>query len=85
MFVIYKNMPPVQFIINLPFLFSGVLIKWLYFVRKGFGKEYITGIKEGMEKCRGCKKAEFEKQPIGRYIKLEIELIANIFRVLLGN
>lgn len=84
MFVIYKNMPLGQWIINLPFLVLGVLIKWLFFVRRGFGKEYLTGVKEGIKKCRGCKKAELEKQPVSRYVKLEIEMISNIFRIIIG-
>lgn len=34
MFVIYKNMPLLQFLINLPFLFAGVLVKWLFSTKK---------------------------------------------------
>ena len=83
-FVVYKNMPLGQKIINLPFLLLGVLIKWLFFVKKGFGKEYLTGIKKGLRECSGCKKAELEKQPVSRYAKLEIEMISNIFRILFG-
>lgn len=83
-FVIYKNMPLGQRIVNMPFLLLGVLIKWLFFVRRGFGGEYLTGIKEGIRECRGCKKVEFEKQPVSRYVKLEIEMISNIFRIFVG-
>lgn len=83
-FVAYKNMPVPQRIVNAPFLFAGTLIKWLFFCRKGFGKEYRTGIKEGIAACRSLKTADFAAQPPARYVKLEIEMISNIFRVLRG-
>lgn len=84
MFVVYKNMPKPQRILNSPFLFFGVLVKWLFFCRKGFGKEYRTGIKEGIATRHGCKTADFQKQTFGRYVKLENEMFSNIFRVLRG-
>ena len=37
-FVIYKNMPVLQLVLNVPFIFIGMLIKTLFFVRKGFEK-----------------------------------------------
>ena len=36
--MIYKNMPFLQIILNLPLLIPGFVVKWLFFVRKGFGK-----------------------------------------------
>ena len=33
-FLIYKNMPLLQLIINLPFLILGFLVKYLFYVRK---------------------------------------------------
>ena len=49
-YLIYKNMPVLQILWNLPFLIPGFLIKMLFFVKKGYGKEYITGLaKAGAE------------------------------------
>lgn len=45
--LIYKNMPLIQILINLPFIFLGYLIKLIYFTVKGMGKEYIHGIVDG--------------------------------------
>ena len=36
-YLIYKNMPLLQLILNLPFLLVGFLIKYLFFVKKGLG------------------------------------------------
>ena len=48
-YLIYKNMPVLQIIINLPFLVAGFGIKILFFTLKGFGREYIAGIKNGFQ------------------------------------
>ena len=39
-YMIYKNMPWLQILINLPFLTAGFLIKLIFFAAKGFGREY---------------------------------------------
>jgi GT2 family glycosyltransferase len=82
MFVIYKNMPLLQLLINLPFLFAGVLVKWLFFCKKGFGRRYLEGIAEGIGQCRTCRKVRFKVGNLRNYVKIEWELITNIFRVL---
>ena len=40
-FLIYKNMPIIQLIINSLFILLGMLIKAIYFTLKGLGKSYI--------------------------------------------
>ena len=51
-YLAYKNMPALQLFINLPFLLAGFGIKYLFFVKKGFGKTYRKGLKEGLLMCR---------------------------------
>lgn len=58
-FVIYKNMPVLQLALNVPFIFIGMFIKTLFFVRKGFGEDYCKGILEGICDCRKCWKVKF--------------------------
>ena len=36
-YLIYKNMPVLQIILNLPFLIPGFLVKYLFFIKKGLG------------------------------------------------
>ena len=45
-YLIYKNMPLLQIILNLPFLAAGFLIKFLFFAVKGMGKEYAGRYQE---------------------------------------
>ena len=82
-YMVYKNMPLPQLILNFPFLAAGFLIKQLFYVRKGMGREYLAGIKNGIELCRppvkfrppsGCRK---------HYIKIQLELWLNGLRLLL--
>lgn len=47
-YLIWKNMPLLQWILNLPFLIAGYLIKTLFFMKKGLGKTYIKGVYAGL-------------------------------------
>jgi len=79
-YLIYKNMPIIQIIINLPALLAGYFVKWLFFVKKGFGRVYLKGIAEGIKTCRkNCKKVRFEFKNFGNYVKIEFELIYGVF------
>lgn len=46
-YLIYKNMPVLQMLLNLPFLLTGYLIKTAFFTWKGFGGTYIRGLGKG--------------------------------------
>ena len=46
-YLIYKNMPPVQVLLNLPFLLAGFLVKTLFFLKKGLVKSWLLGTAEG--------------------------------------
>lgn len=57
MYLIYKNMPFLQLLINLPLILSGILIKSLFFLKKGFAGEYLRGIGAGITGCRRMQKS----------------------------
>jgi len=79
-YLIYKNMPLLQLIINAPALLFGFFVKWLFFVRKGFGRTYLKGIAEGIRTCgKNCRKVPFKIKHLGNYIKIEWELICGTF------
>ena len=81
-FVIYKNMPVLQLILNLPFIFAGMIVKTLFFIKKGFAKEYWKGIVEGICNCHKCKKVPFMPRNLKNYLKIQLELWGNIIRIL---
>ena len=79
-YLAYKNMPFLQIILNSPFLFLGHAVKWLFFLKKGLGKEYVEGVKEGFSLCRKEKKVRFLWKNLPNYVKIQLELWLNIIR-----
>lgn len=80
--VVYKNLPIPQKIVNILFLFLGFLIKYLFFLKKGFGPIYLEGLKEGLRTRNKIKKVEFKSKNWKNYFKIEYELIKNTFKLL---
>lgn len=83
-YLIYKNMPALQLVLNLVFLIAGILIKMLFFIKKGLGKVYLKGIGEGIAWCfseEGRKrKVRFRSECLGNYVRIQLELWINIWR-----
>lgn len=73
-----KNMPFLQLCVNFPALLLGWLIKWLFFVRKGFGKIYRKGIWEGFSTLSRVQRVPFRWKHMKNYLALEAELIAGL-------
>ena len=77
-YLIYKNMPVLQIILNLPFLVPGFGMKILFFFQKGMGREYVAGIKNGFQISHRNKKVKFHMRNLGRYARIQLELWWNI-------
>lgn len=77
-YLAYKNMPALQLLLNFPFLLAGFGIKYIFFVKKGLGKTYRKGLKEGLSMCHREKKVKFYWKNIPHYGKIQIELWINI-------
>ncbi len=58
-YLIYKNMPLLQIILNLPFLAAGFSDQVSVFCCQGNGKEYLAGIKNGFSISRMTEKFRF--------------------------
>ena len=83
-YVIYKNMPLLQIIINFPFFLIGFGIKALFFIMKGYGREYLSGMKRGYLMCVEGRKYPFDKRFIKNYCKIQLELWFNMIRRIAG-
>lgn len=81
-YLIYKNMPLFQIIWNIPFLAAGFGLKTLFFAKKGFGKEYVAGLKNGIAISRKNKDRKFKADSGRRYIQVQIQLYRNLYRLL---
>ena len=80
--VVYKNLPIPMKIVNFIFLFFGFMIKYLFFVKKGFGSTYLEGIREGLSSRDKIDKVKFESKNIKNYFKIEYRLIINTLKFL---
>lgn len=83
-YLIYKNMPFLQILLNLPFLAAGFGTKIIFFVLKGLGREYIAGIKNGFQISKKDRKVAFKIQNLPNYVEIQLELWRNIARRFLG-
>lgn len=83
-YLIYKNMPILQVLLNLPFLLLGYLVKILFFLKKGLGADYIKGLGKGFQLAfskRGREhKVRFSMKHFGNYVAIQLQLWANMFR-----
>lgn len=83
-YLIYKNMPIVQIVLNLPFLIPGFLVKTAFFTLKGFGKEYVKGIGNGFALCKKGKKegkkVPFRWKNLGNYARIQVDLWINTIK-----
>lgn len=83
-YLVYKNMPFLQMLLNLPFLLVGYFVKILFFVKKGMGFVYVRGLWRGLKlsfsKEARRKKFPFRKEHLKAYIKVQAELWYNMLR-----
>ncbi|MDE7416356.1 MAG: glycosyltransferase family 2 protein [Lachnospiraceae bacterium] len=84
-YLIYKNMPVLQIVLNLPFLIMGFSIKTLFFVRKGMGRDYVSGLWRGvklsMSPAGKRHRQKFDKGRFVNYVSIQLELWRNLVRL----
>lgn len=82
LYLIYKNMPFLQILINLPLIVAGILIKHAFYVKKGLGKAHIKGLLSGFSKIfKGSgKRVRFGGKQILNSLLLQLELWLNCLR-----
>ena len=79
-YLIWKNMPLWQIVLNLPLLTAGFGIKLLFFTVKGMGLEYLAGIKNGFQISKKNGKLRAGSGHFFRYLQIQLELWINLIR-----
>lgn len=83
-YLIYKNMPFIQLLINLPFLIIGFLIKTFFFVSKGYGIVYCKGLWKGLCFCftkeAHNNKVHFNIKNLFHYFTIQMQLWWNMIQ-----
>lgn len=72
----YKNMPFLQLLVNLLPITAGICVKYGFFKKRGFEKDYLDGLWEGIKTVRQCRKVPFQVSNLQNYLAIEWELIA---------
>lgn len=87
-YLIYKNMPFLQIVFNLPLLIPGFLVKYLFFIRKGLGHTYSKGILNGLKLCLSeegrQRKIPFTWKRFPNYVRIQWKLWINTIRRFMG-
>lgn len=71
----YKNMPLPQLAVNALPIAAGIAVKYGFFKKLGFGKDYLAGIREGLRTAGKCKKVVYRPQQLSNYLAIQWELI----------
>lgn len=71
----YKNMPLLQLAVNLVPILLGMGLKYMFFKKKGFGRDYAAGVKEGLATAKRCRKVPYNRERLKNYLAIEWELI----------
>lgn len=83
-YLVYKNMPLLQILLNSPFLLAGFFIKILFFCRKGMGGIYLKGLLAGIRLSAGkkgrCRKVKFSFSHLKNYAWIQGQLWINMAR-----
>ncbi|MBR1930501.1 MAG: glycosyltransferase family 2 protein [Lachnospiraceae bacterium] len=80
-YVIWKNMPLLQFLWNFPFFLIGFIIKFLFFCGKRMGILYLKGLGQGLKRSFSREgrraKVPFRIKNLRNYLRIQVELYAN--------
>ena len=84
-YMIGKNMPFFQLLLNLPLLFLGFCIKTAFFAKKKMGMLYVKGYAEGIARCFSSvgksHKVRFQWRNLGHYCRIQGILWMDLVRI----
>ena len=81
-YLLYKNMPFLQILWNSPLLITGFAVKAAFFAARGFGTEYLSGLKNGIVISVKNKDKKFKADSPKRYFAIQLELYKNLGKLL---
>ncbi|MBR0148005.1 MAG: glycosyltransferase family 2 protein [Lachnospiraceae bacterium] len=83
-YIVFKNMPLLQLILNLPLLIIGFGIKALFFIVKGYGRPYLSGIKRGYLLCHEGLHVNYDSRNFKNYVRIQFDIWAGMFKRLVN-
>ena len=83
LYVVFKNMPLLQLLINVPFIILGHIIKLIFFAKKGYVQDYTNGLKEGIKGIKKISKVKYRSKNVINYVVIEWKMIINTFKYII--
>ncbi len=80
-YLYYKNLPPLQLLLNAPFIAIGHVIKYLFFKKKGLEKIYRDGVIEGFKTLDKVQKVSYDSTNIDNYIWIQVSMVEGLFNM----
>ena len=79
-------MPFLQVLLNLPLIFAGILIKHVFYMKKGLGNARLKGLAKGFSKIfkNSDKRVRFGGEQLLHACHMQLELWINCIRILIG-
>ena len=85
-YVVMKNMPLGQLLLNLPFLLPGYAIKFAFFCKKRMGLLYLKGFFKGLgrsfSKEGRSHHIPYQREHLKNYINIQLRLLAGLIELL---
>ncbi len=82
-YLLYKNQNDVQLLINFIPITLGILIKWVFFIKLGFAKDYLAGIYEGITTLNKTRRVNFRTVNILSLLDIELRMIVGVYDYIL--
>ncbi len=79
-YIFYKNMPYIQLLLNLPMLLIGFSVKYVFFLRRGWGSIYLRGLQEAIIHLSHVQRQRFQYNHAFFYLRIQEKLIASTVR-----
>ena len=82
LYLMYKNMPFLQILINLPLIIAGILVKHAFYTKRGLGRTHLKGLRKGISKIfkNTNKKVKFGRKELRNCVRMQLELWINLAR-----
>lgn len=76
----YKNMPILMFLLNVPFLLAGYVLKLAMFTLRGYGKPFWQGAREAFRVLPKLEKPKFRLRNLPHYCWVEGSMVVGLGR-----
>lgn len=79
-YLIYKNMPVIMILVNLPFILIGYVLRVISYSKSKLGIFYIRSLIDGLKTLKFVRRQKFSFKKIGQYTYIQLVMIRDTYR-----